>query len=186
MKSMIRPAFLTLLVLSSLSISFACAETGSETVPVDTADLVEGYNRFGIDLFVREAASGDGENIFVSPVSVSLCLGMAYNGAGGSTATEMAGILGADSFPLAGYNTANGTLVAGLSDTGAGMTLNIAIGQQTPPVASVLVTSCSIAKTDIWETTKVNIPFIMVLAGVLMLVTYFPPVSLTLVNFFYG
>ncbi|MBT8345948.1 MAG: TRAP transporter large permease [Desulfofustis sp.] len=66
------------------------------------------------------------------------------------------------------------------------MTLNIAIGQQTPPVASVLVTSCSIAKTDIWETTKVNIPFIFVLIFVLLLVTYFPPVSLTLVNLFYG
>jgi len=66
------------------------------------------------------------------------------------------------------------------------MTLNIAIGQQTPPVASVLVTSCSIAKTDIWETTKVNIPFILVLFGVLMLVTYFPPVSMVLVNLFYG
>ena len=66
------------------------------------------------------------------------------------------------------------------------MTLNIAIGQQTPPVASVLVTSCSIAKTDIWETTKVNIPFILVLFAVLMLVTYFPPISLFLVNFFYG
>jgi tripartite ATP-independent transporter DctM subunit len=66
------------------------------------------------------------------------------------------------------------------------MTLNIAIGQQTPPVASVLVTSCSIAKTDIWETTKVNIPFIGVLVLVLLLVTYFPAVSLTLVNMFYG
>ena len=66
------------------------------------------------------------------------------------------------------------------------MTLNIAIGQQTPPVASVLVTSCSIARTDIWETTKVNIPFIFVLVFVLLLVTYFPPVSLTLVNLFYG
>ena len=66
------------------------------------------------------------------------------------------------------------------------MTLNIAIGQQTPPVASVLVTSCSIAKTDIWETTKVNIPFIGVLVLVLLLVTYFPAVSLTLVNLFYG
>jgi tripartite ATP-independent transporter DctM subunit len=66
------------------------------------------------------------------------------------------------------------------------MTLNIAIGQQTPPVASVLVTSCSIARTDIWETTKVNIPFILVLVCVLLLVTYFPPVSLTLVNLFYG
>ncbi len=66
------------------------------------------------------------------------------------------------------------------------MTLNIAIGQQTPPVASVLVTSCSIAKTDIWKTTKVNLPFILVLFGVLMLVTYFPPASLFLVNLFYG
>ena len=66
------------------------------------------------------------------------------------------------------------------------MTVNNAIGQQTPPVASVLVTSCSIAKTDIWETTKVNIPFIVVLVLVLLLVTYFPPVSLTLVNLFYG
>jgi len=65
------------------------------------------------------------------------------------------------------------------------MTLNIAVGQQTPPVASVLVTACSIAKTDIWETTKVNIPFILVLLGVLLLVTYVPAVSLTLVDFFY-
>ena len=65
------------------------------------------------------------------------------------------------------------------------MTLNIAVGQQTPPVASVLVTSCSIAKTDIWETTKVNIPFILVLMGVLLLVTYVPAVSLTLVDIFY-
>ncbi len=65
------------------------------------------------------------------------------------------------------------------------MTLNIAVGQQTPPVASVLVTSCSIAKTDIWETTKVNIPFIVVLLGILLMVTYMPAVSLTLVDFFY-
>ena len=65
------------------------------------------------------------------------------------------------------------------------MTLNIAVGQQTPPVASVLVTSCSIAKTDIWETTKVNIPFIAVLMGILLLVTYVPAISLTLVDFFY-
>lgn len=31
------------------------------------------------------------------------------------------------------------------------LTLNIALGQQTPPVASVLITSCSIAKTDVWK-----------------------------------
>jgi tripartite ATP-independent transporter DctM subunit len=65
------------------------------------------------------------------------------------------------------------------------MTLNLTIGQQTPPVASVLVTSCSIAKTDIWSVTKVNLPFIGVLFAVLMLVTYVPAVPMSLVDFFY-
>ena len=54
------------------------------------------------------------------------------------------------------------------------VTLNLGIGQQTPPVASVLVTACSVAKADIWEVSKVNINFIMVLFVVLMLVTYIP------------
>ena len=45
------------------------------------------------------------------------------------------------------------------------LTLNLAIGQQTPPVASVLIASCSIAKSDIWETTKANLGFIGVLIG---------------------
>ena len=65
------------------------------------------------------------------------------------------------------------------------LTLNLAIGQQTPPVASVLVTSCSIAKTDIWNATKANVPFIMVLLALLMLVTYAPAVPMTLVEIFY-
>ena len=47
------------------------------------------------------------------------------------------------------------------------LTLNLAIGQQTPPVASVLIAACSIAKSDIWETTKANLGFIAVLIGVL-------------------
>jgi tripartite ATP-independent transporter DctM subunit len=65
------------------------------------------------------------------------------------------------------------------------VTLNLAIGQQTPPVASVLITACSIAKADVWEVTKVNVPFIGVLAAVLLLVTYVPIVPLALVELFY-
>ncbi len=65
------------------------------------------------------------------------------------------------------------------------VTLNLAIGQQTPPVASVLITACSIAKADVWEVTKVNIYFIGVLFLVLMLVTYVPIVPLALVELFY-
>jgi len=65
------------------------------------------------------------------------------------------------------------------------LTLNIAIGQQTPPVASVLITACSIAKTDVWETTRTNLPLIAILVVVLLLVTYAPFVTLTLVDLFY-
>jgi len=65
------------------------------------------------------------------------------------------------------------------------VTLNLAIGQQTPPVASVLITACSIAKADVWEVTKVNVYFIGVLAAVLILVTYVPIVPLALVELFY-
>ncbi len=65
------------------------------------------------------------------------------------------------------------------------VTLNLGIGQQTPPVASVLVTACSVAKADIWEVTKVNVYFIAVLLTVLILVTYVPAIPMGLVNFFY-
>ncbi len=34
------------------------------------------------------------------------------------------------------------------------VTLNLAIGQQTPPVASVLITACSVARANIWEVSK--------------------------------
>ncbi|MBY6136193.1 TRAP transporter large permease [Nocardioides marinus] len=63
------------------------------------------------------------------------------------------------------------------------VTLNLAIGQQTPPVASVLITSCSIAKAGIWETSRTNLPFIGVLAVILLLVTYVPEVSLALTGY---
>ena len=65
------------------------------------------------------------------------------------------------------------------------VTLNLAIGQQTPPVASVLITSCSIARANIWEVSKVNIYFVAVLLTVLMICTYVPAVPMFLVEYFY-
>lgn len=65
------------------------------------------------------------------------------------------------------------------------VTLNLAIGQQTPPVASVLVTACSVAKEDIWSVSKVNVYFIGVLLLMLILVTYVPIIPMGLVEFFY-
>ncbi|MEM8700303.1 MAG: TRAP transporter large permease subunit, partial [Pseudomonadota bacterium] len=65
------------------------------------------------------------------------------------------------------------------------VTLNLAIGQQTPPVASVLITSCSVARANIWAVSKVNIFFVAVLLAVLMLCTYVPAVPMFLVEYFY-
>ncbi|MDX6749639.1 TRAP transporter large permease [Geminicoccaceae bacterium 1502E] len=65
------------------------------------------------------------------------------------------------------------------------VTLNLAIGQQTPPVASVLMTACSIAKADIWAVSRVNVAFVAVLLFVLVLVTYVPAVPMSLVELFY-
>jgi C4-dicarboxylate transporter DctM subunit len=65
------------------------------------------------------------------------------------------------------------------------VTINLGIGQQTPPVASVLMVSSAIAKCSVWETTRVNIYYIGVLFAVLMLVTYVPVTGMGLVEYFY-
>ena len=65
------------------------------------------------------------------------------------------------------------------------LTLNLGIGQQTPPVASVLLTACSIAKAQVWEVSRVNAVFVGVLLLVLLTVTYLPAIPMSLVNLFY-
>ncbi len=65
------------------------------------------------------------------------------------------------------------------------VTLNLGIGQQTPPVASVLITACAVAKANVWEVSKVNVNFVAILFAILILVTYVPAVPMTLVEYFY-
>ena len=66
------------------------------------------------------------------------------------------------------------------------VTLNLGIGQQTPPVASVLITACSVAKADIWEVSKVNVWYVGCIFVILMICTYIPAIPMFLVHFFYG
>ncbi|MEJ2056295.1 MAG: TRAP transporter large permease [Desulfofustis sp.] len=66
------------------------------------------------------------------------------------------------------------------------VTLNLGIGQQTPPVASVLITACSVAKADIWEVSKVNVWYVGCIFIILMMCTYIPAIPMFLVNLFYG
>jgi tripartite ATP-independent transporter DctM subunit len=62
------------------------------------------------------------------------------------------------------------------------VTINLGVGQQTPPVATVLFTTAAIARMPFWEVFLAGWPFTVVLALVTLLVTYVPWISLGLVN----
>jgi C4-dicarboxylate transporter DctM subunit len=55
------------------------------------------------------------------------------------------------------------------------------IGQQTPPVGSALYITCTLAGVDMWELTKANVPFILMLLLVLALIIHLPQATVFLV-----
>ena len=65
------------------------AQTG---LSAEAEALVAGNNRFALDLF-RELSLQDPDNLFISPWSLSTALGMAWAGARGETADQMAAVL---------------------------------------------------------------------------------------------
>lgn len=54
-----------------------------------SAALIEADNDFGLELFQKVRENSREENIMISPLSISVALAMAYNGADGNTKTEM-------------------------------------------------------------------------------------------------
>lgn len=78
----------------ALCICVGCIQCASTTVSARelTAaekSLVESDNSFGFKLFQNIAAAEKDKNIFISPLSVSMALGMTLNGAAGSTREAM-------------------------------------------------------------------------------------------------
>jgi tripartite ATP-independent transporter DctM subunit len=62
------------------------------------------------------------------------------------------------------------------------VTVNLGVGQQTPPVATVLMTTSTIANLSMWEVFKTGFWYTMVLVFLTFLVTYFPSTGLGLVD----
>ena len=52
-------------------------------------ELVQSSNRFGFKLLSEVVGQSDGGNVFISPLSVSIALGMTYNGTAGTTEEGM-------------------------------------------------------------------------------------------------
>lgn len=66
------------------------------------------------------------------------------------------------------------------------VTINLGVGQQTPPVATVLMTTCAIANLSMWEVFRTGFYYMMVLVVLTLLVTYVPQTGLWLVNVIYA
>ena len=69
---------------------------------------------------------------------------------------------------------------------GVVMIFNLAVGLCTPPVGSALFVGCAIGKTPIERTARNMLPLYLTMVIVLMLVTYFPDISLLLPRLLMG
>ena len=86
----------TLLIILALSSFYSCSKEddtpqNQKNIELDdkSAILVENDNAFGLEVFQKIRKESDEENLMISPLSISVALAMAYNGADGSTKTEM-------------------------------------------------------------------------------------------------
>ncbi len=88
--------------------------------------LVHANTGFAFKIFKELMVEDKGKNIFISPLSISTALAMAYNGAGGSTKIDMAGTLELSYGDLGDVN--EGYLVLLESLEGADEQVSLAIG----------------------------------------------------------
>lgn len=86
--------FAFVLVLAVLLTTAACgSQPVYESAIIDNS-VVDGNNKFAIDIFKALNVEDADKNIFISPMSISSALAMAYNGAEGSTKEAMENALG--------------------------------------------------------------------------------------------
>lgn len=117
----------TIAALSLLSILAACQSDGdSSPQPKPRKDITltraeQEMTDLGTDFafrFFRQVCETETAkpNLFVSPLSASLCLSMITNGAAGNTMTEMKDVLGFSDYSIEDMNSYNQKLVSALLD----------------------------------------------------------------------
>jgi len=106
----------TFLLVAVFVVTFSsCSEDGSgnrpkdfEPIPISRSEegIVKADNIFAYKLFdAVDSRAGEHENYVISPLSVSITLAMAANGASGETLDEMLDVLGFEQQDIAGLNT---------------------------------------------------------------------------------
>lgn len=110
--------------MKNLFCSFVLAVSAFTVSAQDASRLADADNNFAFDLFKQIAAAGPGNNLFISPLSVSSALQMMANGAAGDTRTEMDRALKTTGLPPQTLDAACKELMQSLnSETNATLTL---------------------------------------------------------------
>jgi serine protease inhibitor len=89
-------------------------------------DLVQSNTRFGFKIFNQLISEDEGQNIFISPLSILLALAMTYNGAVGDTSLAMADALEFSGFDLEELNTGFKDLMTSIENADSEIDLAIA------------------------------------------------------------
>lgn len=93
------------------------------TITDSQRELISESNLFGIELFRKISSES---NLMISPLSASIALTMALNGADGNTATEMKSMLGYENATLTDINSSYQSLVKQLIEADSKVTLKLA------------------------------------------------------------
>jgi len=101
------------------------ARAQTQPAPEVSADLSRPVNDFGFRL-LRTLTDGRGRNVIVSPLSVSLAIAIAYNGAAGDTRTAIAKTLGAASLSQETFNRNNRALLETIEKADPAVQMEIA------------------------------------------------------------
>jgi len=91
-----------------------------------SAQLVEADNAFGLGIFQKIRAASDKENIMISPLSISVALAMAYNGADNDTQAEMEKTLKVNGLTTEEINASYELLIAALQSLDKDVVFEIA------------------------------------------------------------
>lgn len=87
--------------------------------------LAQSSNQLGLRLHEQLMRDQDGRNVFISPLSISLAIAMAYNGSEGETKKEIEEALGWEQWDVQKLNAENERIQGLLTHPGKGIEVNI-------------------------------------------------------------
>jgi hypothetical protein len=118
-------------LLTAMAGAFGCSSSPSDPIPpraftADEQGVSDASTSFGLDLFARVSAASAEPNVMVSPLSVSMALGMAANGANGETLDAIRSVLGFAGLDEASVNEAYRGLIEQLRARDPGIEFRLA------------------------------------------------------------